>query len=184
MASTSQDLASCGGKRRVFPPSHYTADNTGVIEEENRLSKPNVWQQCCILAKPWAPVLQPGTRGSPTPVGISTKQTAERGSGLERDFSWARLHLTHRHTHSKPTCTIHVTWGRSRPRAATSFNISKEITLVKTLGRYQQSKPSSGMAIIPGNNCLCRQEFFVPSLGRHGLKVRDNVEGLKHKEYC
>lgn len=39
-------------------------------------------------------------RGSSAPVGISTKQTAERGSGLERDLIGARLHFIHTYTHT------------------------------------------------------------------------------------
>lgn len=128
--------------------------NTTAIKEKNR---PRMWLQCCIPAKPRVPVLQSGTCGSPTHAGISTKTNKLReGSGLRGDFIWAGLHWTHADTPSKPTCTIQVTWGRSSPRAATSFKINKEITLVQILWRYQQSEESSGMALMSESNWLCK----------------------------
>lgn len=134
----------CGETRGVSsqPVEYYNATgNTGVIKEENSLSKPKTWQQCCILAKPWASALQSATCGSPTPVGTTTKTIKLQKEDLDwKDLIWALSTHIHSYVHSKPTCTIHVTWGRSSPRAATSFKISKETTSVKMLWRYRQSK--------------------------------------------
>lgn len=147
MARISQNLASWVGKWRMF---HLQPGETLVT--------PELWktdQGYCRNALSWqkpVPVLQSGICMSPTPTGISTRTSKlQEGSGLRRDFIWARLHSTHTDTQSKPTCTIQVTWGRSSPRAATSFKINKEITSVKILWRYQHSEESSGMVTIESN---------------------------------
>lgn len=180
----------CGETHGVTsqPVEYYNATgNTGVIEEENSLSKPKMWQQCCILAKPWASALQSATCGSPTLVDTTTKTSKLQKEDLDwKDLIWALNTHVHSYIHSKPTCTIHVTWGRSSPRAATSFKINKETNSVKMLQSIFEDigKARFGIAIRPGNYWLCKQEFYMPSLGRDGLKVRNNVEGFKPKEYC
>lgn len=164
-----------GGKQEVFPPSQQNIITLLTILKLLRRKT-----DC----QPWLLVLSSGTRRSLTPVGTSTKasKTAERGCRLEGGFHLSKAELNtyvRIHKHSKPTCTIHVTWGRSSPRAATSFKINKEIT-VKMLCRYQQIKNSPRVVIMLGQLAM-QVGFLCAWFGERWTEVKNKGKGLKCK---